>query len=47
MIFRIARLLLRLDPALVCMLPTTEYKPGISPFVTVFDRMGLDLDGRR
>ena len=27
---------------LVSMLPTTEYKSGISPFVTVFGRMGLD-----
>jgi L-asparagine permease len=26
---------------LVSMLPTTEYKSGTSPFVTVFDRMGL------
>jgi len=26
---------------LVSMLPTTEYKSGISPFVTVFGRMGL------
>jgi L-asparagine permease len=27
---------------LVSMLPTAEYKSGISPFVTVFGRMGLD-----
>ena len=27
---------------LVSMLPTSEYKAGISPFVTVFGRMGLD-----
>jgi L-asparagine permease len=26
---------------LVCMLPTQEYTAGTSPFVTVFDRMGL------
>jgi L-asparagine permease len=26
---------------LACMLPTTEYKSGTSPFVTVFERMGL------
>ena len=26
---------------LVCMLPTSEYTAGTSPFVTVFDRMGL------
>ena len=26
---------------LVCMLPTTEYKSGTSPFVTVFSRLGL------
>ncbi|MDT7584931.1 MAG: L-asparagine permease [Pseudonocardiales bacterium] len=26
---------------LVSMLPTTEYKSGTSPFVTIFDRMGL------
>ncbi|CCH77265.1 putative amino acid transporter [Nostocoides japonicum T1-X7] len=30
---------------LVCMLPTTEYKAGISPFVTVFGRMGLGWMG--
>ena len=30
---------------LVCMLPTTEYKSGISPFVTVFERMGLNWMG--
>ncbi len=30
---------------LVSMLPTTEYKSGISPFVTVFGRMGLDWMG--
>ncbi len=30
---------------LVCMLPTTEYKPGISPFVSVFGRLGLDWMG--
>lgn len=27
---------------LVSMLPTTEFKSGISPFVTIFGRMGLD-----
>ncbi len=30
---------------LVSMLPTTEYKAGISPFVTIFGRMGLDWMG--
>ncbi|GMA19671.1 amino acid permease [Arsenicicoccus piscis] len=30
---------------LVSMLPTSEYKSGISPFVTVFGRMGLDWMG--
>ena len=30
---------------LVSMLPTSEYKAGISPFVTIFDRMGLDWMG--
>lgn len=27
---------------LVSMLPTEDYKPGISPFVTVFERLGMD-----
>ena len=27
---------------LVCMLPTTDYTAGISPFVTVFGQMGMD-----
>jgi L-asparagine permease len=30
---------------LVSMLPTSEYKAGISPFVTIFDRMGLGWMG--
>lgn len=30
---------------LVSMLPTSDYKAGISPFVTVFGRMGLDWMG--
>ncbi len=30
---------------LVCMLPTSEFKGGISPFVTVFGKMGLDWMG--
>jgi L-asparagine permease len=30
---------------LVCMLPTSEYTTGISPFVTVFDRLGLNWMG--
>ncbi|GAA5173163.1 amino acid permease [Pseudonocardia eucalypti] len=30
---------------LVSMLPTTEFKSGTSPFVTVFDRMGLNWMG--
>ena len=27
---------------LVSMLPTEDYKPGISPFVTVFEKLGMD-----
>lgn len=30
---------------LVSMLPTTEYTAGISPFVTVFERLGIDWMG--
>ena len=30
---------------LVSMLPTTEYTAGISPFVTIFERLGLDWMG--
>jgi L-asparagine permease len=30
---------------LVSMLPTTEYKSGTSPFVTIFDRLGLNWIG--
>src|SRR4051812_35857987 len=30
---------------LVSMLPTTEYKSGTSPFVTIFDRLGLSWIG--
>ncbi|GAA3646113.1 amino acid permease [Nocardioides ginsengisoli] len=30
---------------LVCMLPTSEFVAGISPFVTVFDRLGLNWMG--
>ncbi|WP_377322367.1 amino acid permease [Pimelobacter simplex] len=30
---------------LVSMLPTSEFVPGISPFVTVFDRLGLNWMG--
>jgi L-asparagine permease len=40
-IFRIAVFYCGSILLLVCMLPTTEYTAGTSPFVTVFDRMGL------
>ena len=33
----------RADPGLlVSMLPTSDYKPGISPFVTVFEQLGMN-----
>src|SRR4029079_106501 len=44
-IFRIAIFYCGSILLLVSMLPTTEYKSGISPFVTVFGRMGLDWMG--
>lgn len=44
-IFRIAVFYCGSILLLVSMLPTTEYKSGISPFVTVFDRMGMDWMG--
>ena len=44
-IFRIAVFYIGSILLLVSMLPTTEYKPGISPFVTVFERMGLTWMG--
>ncbi len=44
-IFRIAVFYCGSILLLVCMLPTTDYKAGISPFVTVFGRMGLDWMG--
>jgi L-asparagine permease len=40
-IFRIALFYCGSILLLVAMLPTTEYKSGTSPFVTVFDRLGL------
>ena len=40
-IFRIAIFYCGSILLLVCMLPTTEYKSGTSPFVTVFGRLGL------
>ena len=40
-IFRIALFYCGSILLLVSMLPTTEYKSGTSPFVTVFDRLGL------
>ena len=40
-IFRIAIFYCGSILLLVSMLPTSEYKAGISPFVTVFDRLGL------
>ncbi|KAA0022875.1 amino acid permease [Antrihabitans cavernicola] len=44
-IFRIAVFYCGSILLLVCILPTSEYKSGISPFVTVFGRMGLDWMG--
>ena len=44
-IFRIAIFYCGSILLLVSMLPTKEYKSGISPFVTVFGRMGLDWMG--
>jgi L-asparagine permease len=41
-IFRIAIFYCGSILLLVSMLPTTEYKSGTSPFVTIFDRMGLN-----
>ncbi|MGI3784113.1 MAG: amino acid permease [Janthinobacterium lividum] len=40
-IFRIAVFYIGSILLLVCMLPTSEYKAGTSPFVTVFERLGL------
>src|SRR3954469_169353 len=40
-IFRIAVFYIGSILLLVSMLPTSEYKAGISPFVTIFDRLGL------
>ena len=40
-IFRIAVFYIGSILLLVCMLPTSEYKSGTSPFVTVFERLGL------
>ncbi|MFL6065931.1 MAG: amino acid permease [Friedmanniella sp.] len=40
-IFRIAIFYCGSILLLVAMLPTSEYKAGISPFVTIFDRLGL------
>lgn len=44
-IFRIAVFYCGSILLLVSMLPTKEFKPGISPFVSVFGRMGLDWMG--
>jgi L-asparagine permease len=44
-IFRIAIFYCGSILLLVSMLPTSEYKPGISPFVTIFDRLGLSWMG--
>lgn len=41
-IFRIAVFYVGSLLLLVSMLPTSEYKPGISPFVTVFSALGMD-----
>ncbi|WP_375423783.1 amino acid permease [uncultured Friedmanniella sp.] len=40
-IFRIAVFYIGSILLLVCMLPTSEYKGGTSPFVTVFEKLGL------
>ncbi|MET0692715.1 MAG: amino acid permease, partial [Propionibacteriaceae bacterium] len=40
-IFRIAVFYIGSILLLVCMLPTSEYTAGTSPFVTVFERLGL------
>ena len=40
-IFRIAIFYCGALLLLVCILPTSEFTPGISPFVTVFGRMGM------
>jgi L-asparagine permease len=44
-IFRIAVFYCGSILLLVCMLPTSEYKSGISPFVTIFERLGLGWMG--
>jgi L-asparagine permease len=44
-IFRIAIFYCGSILLLVSMLPTSEYKSGISPFVTIFDRLGLGWMG--
>lgn len=44
-IFRIAVFYCGSILLLVSMLPTTDYKSGISPFVTVFDQMGVGWMG--
>jgi L-asparagine permease len=44
-IFRIAIFYCGSILLLVSMLPTTEYTAGISPFVTVFQRLGIDWMG--
>jgi L-asparagine permease len=44
-IFRIAVFYCGSILLLVSMLPTSEYKAGISPFVTIFDRLGLGWMG--
>src|ERR1043165_7204232 len=44
-IFRIAVFYCGSILLLTCMLPTSEFKSGTSPFVTVFDRMGLTWMG--
>src|SRR5919199_3216076 len=40
-IFRIAVFYIGSILLLVCMLPTSEFKAGTSPFVTVFEKLGL------
>ncbi len=44
-IFRIAVFYCGSILLLVSMLPTTDYKAGISPFVTVFERLGINWMG--
>ena len=46
-IFRIAVFYCGSILLLVCMLPTSDYQSGISPFVTIFERLGAKPDIER